>query len=634
MRSVLPSMMTDQRSRATQEVKGCILLVEDSPTQAAELVFILEEAGFAVEVAPDAPRGLERLSSARFDLVLADVLMPGMSGFEMCRAIKEDPQTAGVPVVFLTTLNDIVDIVRGLASGADGYLNKPCEPEVLIAAVEGAIARKRRRDRGEPAEWHDIHFAGERFTLRGDSRQVSDYLLSVLHHFGRELERLARETAARYGHAAAEALRRSEERFALALAGTNDGLWDWELQSNRIFFSDRWAEIARCKPESLGPTVEAWLSRIHPEDRQRLEQEIQAHVEGKLDQLACEHRLRGDDGAYRWVLARGGAARDAQGRAFRLAGSLTDIHDRKMLERNLLEAQAMYRDLVEDLNEIVYVVDADGIVTYVSKAVTEISGYTPEELLGRSFKEIVLPEDLPIAIDTFQRRLRGERILGEYRLLTKSGEVRHVRTNSRAIVQDGRIVGLRGVLTDITKYKEIEAALKRRSEIENFIIATSTDLLDCADHEIERGIASALENIAGFAEADRCVVCVALPQRQAYQVVGEWRAPGAGTSIPLLLQIRDFPRLAERYRALHAVSVTRLDDLDPEDGGLREILARAGVRSLAAVPLHRGRPEAVGVLALGHSSERTWSDEIIGLLWLVAPALRTVLERAKRGEVQ
>src|SRR3954467_10730758 len=95
-----------------------ILVVEDSPPQARELAFILEDAGFEVETAPDAERGFERLAVGRFDAVVSDRVLPGASGFDLCRRIKADPVCRGTPVVVLTSQTDPVNVLRGLEAGA------------------------------------------------------------------------------------------------------------------------------------------------------------------------------------------------------------------------------------------------------------------------------------------------------------------------------------------------------------------------------------------------------------------------------------------------------------------------------------------------------------------------------------
>jgi len=127
---------------------------------------------------------------------------------------------------------------------------------------------------------------------------------------------------------AEEALRASEERYALAVEGAKDGIWDWDLPRGRIFYSGRWKELLGFGEHEVGEEPEEWFSRVHPADRERLRRRLDDHLEGASPHFEDEHRLVHRDGSHRWVLARGLAVRDADGTPYRMAGSLSDITER------------------------------------------------------------------------------------------------------------------------------------------------------------------------------------------------------------------------------------------------------------------------------------------------------------------
>jgi diguanylate cyclase (GGDEF)-like protein/PAS domain S-box-containing protein len=132
-----------------------------------------------------------------------------------------------------------------------------------------------------------------------------------------------------------QALRESEERYALAARGSNDGLWDWDFRTGQIYFSPRWKVMLGLREHEVGSDPEAWFSRVHPEDLDRVKAEIAAHRDGGGAHLESEHRMRLADGVYRWMLVRAIVLRDELGIAYRMAGSQTDISDRKLYERQL-----------------------------------------------------------------------------------------------------------------------------------------------------------------------------------------------------------------------------------------------------------------------------------------------------------
>lgn len=134
---------------------------------------------------------------------------------------------------------------------------------------------------------------------------------------------------------AENALRTSEERYMLAANGSNDGLWDWNLASGEVFYSDRWKAMLGFAGEEIAPTADAWFERVHPEDRLILQTQLSGHLKNRTENFQCEYRILRKDQQYTWMLARGLAVWDPAGFAHRIAGSQTDIHMRKKFEEQL-----------------------------------------------------------------------------------------------------------------------------------------------------------------------------------------------------------------------------------------------------------------------------------------------------------
>ena len=155
-----------------------ILVVEDSPTQARQLAYILEDTGFVVETAPDAERGFKALAGGRFDLVLSDLLLPGDSGFDLCRRIKADPTHCRLPVVVLTAQADPVNVLRGLEAGADAFLTKEREPAEIVRCVRKALALGAHSQAGTQAPT-SVLFLDQQFQLAAGREHLLDILLSA-----------------------------------------------------------------------------------------------------------------------------------------------------------------------------------------------------------------------------------------------------------------------------------------------------------------------------------------------------------------------------------------------------------------------------------------------------------------------
>jgi diguanylate cyclase (GGDEF)-like protein len=176
-----------------------VLVVEDSQSQAKRLLTVLEAAGYAVDYAPDGLAGWEAFAApgARHDLILSDVMMPRLSGYDLCRRVKSDPRGAGVPFVLLTSLGRPLDLIRGLECGADNYIYKPFQPDALLARIRTILSNKDARD-SAPRDPDDVLFMGHALRVTATKEQILDYLGSTFEDFAQARHReyegaLARE---------------------------------------------------------------------------------------------------------------------------------------------------------------------------------------------------------------------------------------------------------------------------------------------------------------------------------------------------------------------------------------------------------------------------------------------------------
>ncbi|HEY9749195.1 MAG TPA: PAS domain-containing protein [Allocoleopsis sp.] len=139
-----------------------------------------------------------------------------------------------------------------------------------------------------------------------------------------------------------QALRESEERWQLALRGNNDGIWDWDIQTNAVFLSDRYKEMLGYSPKEMPSQIEAWRDRVHPDDLSAVMQALEDHLACQTPFYIAEYRMLCKDGTYKWILSKGQALWDQEGQAIRMAGSHTDITSRKQAER---QVQQLNEDL-------------------------------------------------------------------------------------------------------------------------------------------------------------------------------------------------------------------------------------------------------------------------------------------------
>jgi diguanylate cyclase (GGDEF)-like protein/PAS domain S-box-containing protein len=249
-----------------------LLIVDDNEMNRDMLARRLARNGYLVDVAEDAQQLMERVKENSMDLVLLDIEMPEVSGLDALKTLRREYSPTQLPIIMVTAKNQTEDIVKALNMGANDYLTKPVDLPVALARIGTQLSHKQ----------------------------------------------------------AQEALRESEERYALAARGANDGLWDWNLQTDGVYFSPRWKAMLGWQENEIGDRAEEWFSRIHDADREKVKEEIAAHQKGTTPHFESEHRMLHKDGTFRWMLNRGLAVCDASGKTLRMAGSQTDITERKV----------------------------------------------------------------------------------------------------------------------------------------------------------------------------------------------------------------------------------------------------------------------------------------------------------------
>lgn len=163
----------------TGKNKVKVLIVEDSPTQAEQLRYILESHGYKTRFAGDGKQALELIASQKPTVILSDIVMPGMDGFDLCRKIKADHRFRDVPVILLTALSDPEDVLKGLECGADNFVTKPYDEKYLLATIRHLLLNAEIRKTSRPQTGIEILFRGEKYFIASERQQILDILLST-----------------------------------------------------------------------------------------------------------------------------------------------------------------------------------------------------------------------------------------------------------------------------------------------------------------------------------------------------------------------------------------------------------------------------------------------------------------------
>ncbi len=303
-----------------------ILLVDDEPRNLTALKSILEDSGYRLVCAESAEQALLALVVEEFALLVIDIQMPGMSGFELAQMIKQRKKTAGVPIIFLTAYySEDRHVLEGYGTGAVDYLHKPINPTILRSKVD-VFAELYRRSRES---------ARANRALQGEvaARRAAEEQLRELND---DLERRVAERTAELVQANT-ALLESERRLRLALQAGHTGAWDWSFATDRLTWSEESNAIHGMPPGNFEVTIESFKQLVHEDDRDRVFEELRAAIDhGAV--FACEFRIVRPDRTVRWVTTLGVVQLDDSGRPASMTGTITDITDRKCAEEALKDA--------------------------------------------------------------------------------------------------------------------------------------------------------------------------------------------------------------------------------------------------------------------------------------------------------
>lgn len=307
-----------------RDKKWHILIVDDQEENRYLLESLLKGMGFDVSSAFNGKEALQILEKGECNLIISDILMPVMDGYQLCIEVRFNEAYNQIPFIFYTaTYIDPKDEEFALKLGADYFIRKPMDPSAfakkLIEIMEETVKN---------------NFKARKPELEKEEQIFKLYNERLVKKLNKKMQDLEMEISRR--KKVEEELRKSEERYALSVKGAKDGLWDWDLQKDTIYFSPRFKEILGYSEEEIGSDPQAWFSLVHPDDLEMLKTEISAHLEGFKSHFEVEHRILHKNQTYRWVLVRGLAIRDREQKPTRMAGSLTDITDRKRAEEQLL----------------------------------------------------------------------------------------------------------------------------------------------------------------------------------------------------------------------------------------------------------------------------------------------------------
>ena len=456
-------------------MKDRILVVEDSATQAEALRALLEEHEHDVRVARDAEEALSLLrGGAEFDLVLSDVVMPGRSGYDLCREIKALDGQYELPVVLLTSLGDPMDILRGLECGADNYVIKPYQEDLLLARISNVLSKRKLRRASKASLGVSVRFLDTTFTITSDREQILDLFISSIEDIVRAntaLQESQRELAQAqskleaYAHEMARRAIVSGEKYSTLMQHASDAIFVLDEDGRIVEANTRAGELLGRPADDLhGRPLHAfaaqpWSDRLQGKLARRDVSRVQAH------DFMLAH-ASGRDIHCELSISRGPAAGDQL-----LLAIVRDITERREAEEAIRVSEERYRLIARTTNDVLW--DWNLATDHIlwNDAVHTAFRYDPEAVEGSSawWEARVHPEDRERVLGGLQALVEGkiESWVDEYRF--RCGDGGYATVLDRASVlrdETGRPVRAIGSMLDLTARKELEEQLRQAQKME------------------------------------------------------------------------------------------------------------------------------------------------------------------------
>ncbi len=423
-----------------------------------------------------------------------------------------------------------------------------------------------------------------------------------------------------------EALAGSEERLQLAVGGSNDGLWDWDVRSGRLYFSPRCAQMLGFEPDAMPHARETLLGLLHPADLNALDDKLVRHLR-RGEPYDAEFRLRTSGGGYLWVRSRGRLVRGADGRAMRMAGSLTDISEHKRYEAQLFAEKERAQVTLQAIGDAVITTDVWGRVESLNPAAEALTGWREEEARGHLLQQVceLCEEGSQAPLRNLVALALQQRWPGMTALLIARGGRSVAVKSSVALIRDraAQAIGVVVVLHDVSQEREHAARLAHeashdaltglvnRSEFERRLAAAIAQVRDHGGTHalmyLDLDQFKVVNDTCGHAAGDELIRQIAAVMRGQLRK-GDTLARLGGDEFGILLAqcaAPDGERLAETvrravagFRFTHrqrtfAVGVSiGLVTLDGGTGGVAEALSAADAACYVAKENGRNRVQA------------------------------------------
>ncbi|MBF0516097.1 MAG: PAS domain S-box protein [Nitrospirae bacterium] len=489
--------------------KWTILVVEDSMLQAEVLKRLLQRNGYDVITSSNGRLGLEVTLSDMPDLVISDIIMPEMNGYELCREIKGNKDVSRIPVILLTELKSVTDIIEGLQSLADDYITKPFNESCLISKIENYMNTTMPCEDDTDTGGFNVLYNGTSHTIYSNYKKVFNFLFAtydnVIHQYQEiivsreELKQLNNELVEQ-----AHIIRQSEEMFKFFVQTVPDVIYKIDADGRFTFINNSIRNYGYEPEELIG---QHFSKIIKPHDLKKISKsEILPHfigkhtgdsqapklfderrgVDRKTINLEVNVKVKNPDlpnksiiaevssyGIYRFDVDKHtanhdgtlGVIRHKQNDFLGSGGIIKDITEKKHTEKALFELEKIAHALMENACDAILIADVEGNILNANKKAVELMGYDKSELTQMKYADFHPEDDIQRMSVAFQRSVEeGTSYFIETNVLRKDGGMVPVEIAANIIIINGKRL-MQGIFRDITERKLSQERLRRQEQL-------------------------------------------------------------------------------------------------------------------------------------------------------------------------
>ena len=439
-----------------------ILVVDDNRNNIFLIKEVLSEQGYGnILMASSGSQAISIIDERKPDLILLDIMMPDMDGYEVCSILQQDEEVSDIPVIMLTAKTTTEDLKKGFEVGAFDYIPKPFSDVELVARVQSALKLKQSRD---------------------ELKNRNAELLSLAQKNQETIEEL--DENIREKEAYEEALRESEEKYSTLVELSVDGIL--LIQGGETIFANRsfYGMFGFSESEVLGKSVMSSkyltrvLSFVSEKDRQIIIKRLsELMIEGGATPNTFQLPLFRKSGEVFWVEISTKPIlfnkKTTEMLVFR------DITEKKEAEEAIKSEKEKFQEVVENIEEGLFTLDKKGYITYANpEATIKTVGYTADEVIGKHFVELAPKESLSSAVPNLMKVFGGQSVSDiEIQLQRRDGTRIYASISLTPKIRDGKFEGIFGVINDITERKRAVEALRESEGRYSTIVEGSGDAI-------------------------------------------------------------------------------------------------------------------------------------------------------------